>query len=308
MSELQYISFYVTPDSTGRRIENILHSDLHMARSMITRLKHIDRAILCNGIPCRVIDRVISGDRLEVYVGDSVHSSNLNRLTPSFPIVFEDDCLLVVDKPAGLAVYGNGHTMADDIIAYLGNGSIFHPVNRLDLDTSGIMVIAKSGYIHDLLRQSLHTNNFRRFYLAAVEGMPPQGIQTIDYHIRQENKFSSKRVIDSNGQYARTDYTVLSTKDGCSFVIAKLYTGRTHQIRVHFSALGYPLLGDTLYGHKSEKINRTALHSTYLLMKHPLTGKVFSLYAPLPEDMRFISPNEHVLESVLYFSERGVSL
>ena len=174
-------------------------------------------------------------------------------------------------------------------MAYLGPSAAIHPVNRLDRGTTGLMVVAKSGYIHDQLRRRLHSGDFFRSYLAICVGAPepPQG--TIALPIGRAPGSAIRRQIDSAGQSARTDYRLLRVRSGLSLVALMPWTGRTHQIRVHMAAIGCPLAGDWLYGTEDRGlIPRPALHAVRLAFTHPVTGEHLSFTAPLPGDMKLL--------------------
>ena len=163
---------------------------------------------------------------------------------------------------------------------------MFHPVNRLDRGTSGVMLVARSGYVHDRLRRVLHTGDFRRTYLAVAcgTGLPPRG--TIDLPIARADDGSTRRIPAPGGQPSVTDYTMLAERDGCTLLRVAPRTGRTHQIRVHFAALGHPLLGDALYGGEMSRLTRPALHSAAADFAQPVTGQSLHITAPIPRDLR----------------------
>lgn len=205
-------------------------------------------------------------------------------------ILYEDADLLALNKPAGMAVHGGYDrgepTVANALAAYLGPDAVFHPVNRLDRGTSGVMLVARSGYVHDRLRRVLHTGDFRRTYLAVAcgTGLPPRG--TIDLPIARADDGSTRRIPAPGGQPSVTDYTVLAERDGYTLLRVAPRTGRTHQIRVHFAALGHPLLGDALYGGDTALLTRPALHSAAADFAQPVTGQSLHITAPIPRDLR----------------------
>lgn len=215
------------------------------------------------------------------------------RFTPvavPLDILYEDADLLALNKPAGMAVHGGydrgDPTVANALAAYLGPDAVFHPVNRLDRGTSGVMLVARSGYVHDRLRRVLHTDGFRRTYLAVAcgVGLPVSG--TIDLPIARADDGTTRRAILPDGQPSVTDYTVLAERDGYTLLRVTPRTGRTHQIRVHFAALGHPLLGDALYGGDASLLARPALHSAAADLTQPVTGQLLHITAPVPDDLR----------------------
>ena len=210
----------------------------------------------------------------------------------------EDGHLLVADKPAGMTVHASNFlpetpTVAGALAWQRGKNFLFHPVNRLDKGTTGLMVVAKSGYIHDLLRRSLHTDRFFREYRALCLGCPSPKYGTIDAPIGRDIQSTVRRCVRTDGAPAVTHYRVLAESNGLSLLQLLPETGRTHQLRVHMAFVGCPLAGDWLYGTEDPAlIARPALHSYALQMVHPVTGKVLRFNAPLPPDMARLLPSE----------------
>ena len=197
----------------------------------------------------------------------------------------------MLNKPAGLAM----HPMSTDLaapnlagalVAYLGEGTVPHFVSRLDKGTSGLLIAAKSGYVHELLRRALHSEELRREYRALPRGRvtPPRGV--IDAPIARAESSLVKRCVAPDGLPSRTEYEVLSYHGELTLLRLAPRTGRTHQLRVHMASLGHPLAGDWLYGTEDRAlIARPALHSYALWFTHPLTHTALHFTAPLPEDM-----------------------
>ena len=237
---------------------------------------------------------VRAGQVLEANLGEAERPSRITPIAMDLSILFEDEYLLVLDKPAPLAVIPSSlspgePTLANGLAHYLGEGFAFHPVNRLDRGTTGVMAVAKSGYIHDQLRRKLHSGAFQRRYLALCLGYPQPLQGNISLSIGRAPGSAIRRQVDPRGQAASTDYRVLGTRRGFSLVELTPHTGRTHQIRVHMAALGCPLAGDWLYGTEDrDLIPRPALHAAALALDHPVTGEHLSFIAPLPADMKHI--------------------
>ncbi|KYZ77588.1 hypothetical protein AXX12_01845 [Anaerosporomusa subterranea] len=214
-----------------------------------------------------------------------------SQITPEnipLDIVYEDDWLLIVDKPAGMLVHPTpkqpGGTLANAVVHYyrqLGYTHAFHPVQRLDRNTSGLLTIAKLSSIHHLMNKQ----RLRRRYLAIATGTPEVAEGIIDLPIARHPDSIIIRIVSSTGQDAITHYRVLQSFPTASLLQLELETGRTHQIRLHLSHIGHPLLGDDLYGGKTDLIARQALHSSFLELQHPITGAVISLSSPLPQDL-----------------------
>lgn len=278
----------ITPEMTGRTIKNLLGAELHMAPSLISRTKLRDSGILLNGKSAHTDVCVRTGDVLSVDVSDI---SPWNPAEPvDFPleIVYEDADLAILNKPAGMAVHGanGGSVTVASVLAYRwGQDVSFHPVSRLDKGTSGLMAVAKSAYAHDRLRRMLHTPQFLRQYIAIAEGLVSPCEGRIELSITEKPTEGTRRAVSSDGLPCRTDYRVLASGGGLTLLSVLPMTGRTHQIRVHFSAVGHPLAGDAQYGGGTECIQRPALHSARIHLVQPVTGTLIDVSAPLPADM-----------------------
>lgn len=235
-----------------------------------------------------------TGDELLVVLSSEEPSDLIEPMAGKIDVIFEDEYLLVVNKPPGIASLPakakSSKTMANLVKAYLiknHENSSIHLVTRLDRDTSGLMVFAKTSYAHSLLDQILHTDDFQKFYLAMIYGQltPPTGL--IDLPIGIDPTAFYLRAIDhQKGKASQTLYRTKAVYPGGSLVELKLLTGRTHQIRVHLSAVGHPIIGDEMYSKKTDsRIKRQALHCFNLKIVHPVTKELLNLKAPLPEDM-----------------------
>ncbi len=291
----------VTAAQSGRTVRSLLKYELGLSTARINRLKRTENGLKVNG--CRVFTSAVlhTGDQLIADLDAAECPSDMPPVPMELDIVFEDPHLLVLNKPAFLAVIPSSLSpqepaLAGAVIHYLGPGAAFHPVNRLDRGTTGLMAVAKNGFIHDRLRRILHTSQFFRRYLAVCTGIPqpPEGI--IDLPIGRAPGSAIQRQVCPDGQPAKTDYRVLSSQNGFSLVELFPHTGRTHQLRVHMAALGCPLAGDWLYGVEDRGlIPRPALHAASLSFTHPLTKQELVFTSPLPEDMntiveRFVCP------------------
>ena len=285
---MRILSKLIPPALDGRTVRALLESELHCSSSLIKRLKRRAGSVTLNGVPVLRVDmRVAAGDILAADVDDDIPIPA--NMPCCIPIVYEDDDILILNKPAGIAVHAAGMTalagtVAEAVCAYLG-GRALHCINRLDRGTSGLMAVAKSGYVHELMRRSLHTS-LSREYRAITLGRvsPPNGL--IDLPIARERESAVRRCIDWEGFPSRTRYETLAVGNDYTYLRVVPETGRTHQIRVHMAAIGYPLAGDWLYGIEDpELIARPALHSYRLTMASPITGKAIDVTAPLPEDM-----------------------
>ena len=294
---LETITKIITAEEDSATVRHMLKAKLHFSTHAISRLTRAENGILVNGRHARTVDILRTGDVLTVETGD--HRPPKVLPTPGnwpLPVVWEDGHLLVVNKPAGMTAHASNFlpdtpTVAGALAWERGTDFVFHSVNRLDKGTTGLMVVAKSGYVHDLLRRSLHTPKFIREYRAVCVGCPQPKAGTIDAPIGRDETSTIARCVRPDGQSAVSHYEVLSSQNGLSLVKLLPETGRTHQLRVHMASIGCPLAGDWLYGMEAPGlIPRPALHSYGLTLTHPVTGEVLRLTAPVPEDMTRLAP------------------
>lgn len=283
------LTLTVAAAQDGRRVRSVLQRELGLSAGLVTRLRAREGAVKLNGEPARTVDILRAGDILSVEVGDTRGGGRFAPSQGVLRVLWEDEDLLIIDKPADIAVHGRSDrgepTVGNLVAAHLGADTPFHPVNRLDRGTTGVMCVAKNGYMHDRMRRLLHTDGFAREYLAITVGAPNPAAGRIELPITrvgEEKKFG----VSPLGAPSATQYETVSTANGLALLRVLPLTGRTHQIRVHLAAVGCPLLGDRLYGSPSPEIDRPALHSYSARITHPLTGESIAVTAPLPEDMR----------------------
>jgi len=276
----------------GKKLKHVLRGELQLSSTLLKTLKWREGAIRLNGEAARVDAIVHAGDVITVTIDErALREDDVAPLSLPLDIVYEDDCLLVLNKPANLAMHPKSTDLAAPHLAgalvnYLGEGTVPHFLSRLDKGTSGLLIAAKSGYVHELLRRALHSDALRREYLALAVGevTPKRGV--IDRPIARDETSLVKRCCREDGLPSLTEYEVLSVHDGLSLVHLTPQTGRTHQLRVHMASIGHPLLGDWLYGEEAPSlIARPALHSAFLHFTHPLTRDELSFTSPLPPDM-----------------------
>lgn len=290
---MRILTHTVLPEEEGRMVKGILRGSLQLSYTLLKSLKWRENAILLNGQSVHVNAIVHAGDVVSVALSERTPREDLyceNTAAPN--IVYEDEDLLVLNKPAGVAM----HPKADDAAApslavmltgYLGEGSVPHFVSRLDKGTSGLLIAAKSGYVHDRLRRALHSSELRREYRAVAVGQvtPPRGV--IDAPIGRADGSIIRRCVREDGLVSRTEYEVLQTTERFTLLRLRPETGRTHQLRVHMAYLGHPLAGDWLYGTEDKNlIARPALHSYELWFMQPITGQELHFTAPIPQDMQ----------------------
>ena len=288
---MRTLSITVTQEMDGRMVKGILRGELQLSYTLLKSLKWRENAILLNGQSVHVNAIVHTGDVVSVNLSDRSGALSALPCPVALDIVYEDDDLLVLNKPAGIAMHPkstdlSAPSMATALTAYLGKGSVPHFVSRLDKGTSGLLIAAKTGYVHDRLRRALHSDALRREYRAVAVGTvtPPDGV--IEAPIGRANGSLVKRCVREDGLPSLTEYETLETCGGFTLLRLIPHTGRTHQLRVHLSHLGYPFAGDWLYGTEDKTlIARPALHSCELLFTHPITGEALHFTATLPEDM-----------------------
>lgn len=271
-------------------VKHYARSVMGISSNLLKRIKMSD-GIFVNGRSEFVIKELKAGDKLTLIVENGQSSPNVYAKAGDLSIVYEDEDILVVNKQAPLPVHpSKGHvddSLANRVTAYFaaqGESYTTRIVTRLDSGTSGLMVLAKHAYAHDMLQKQLH-EGFIRKYLAVVEGCPVPPIGVVNAPISREPGPSIKRIIADDGQSAVTHYQTLKTVNRHSLVSLQLQTGRTHQIRVHMAYIGCPLVGDFLYGSEHPDINRTALHSCHMEFLHPVTKEKMSFDCSLPPEM-----------------------
>ena len=284
---MRTLSLTVEQTENGLTVKTVLRRRLCLAESLLRHLKFVPGAIQRNGEDVRLIDRVAAGDILSVHLDEKSTGSFAPLATP-LSVLYEDEDLLLVDKAAGVPMHSGENSLAGAIAAHLGTDAPFHPVQRLDKGSSGVLCIAKSRYMHDRLRRMLHSEGLTREYLAIVCGKPSPECGVVDAPISKTADERHRHFVTQDGLPSRTHYETLSSNAELSLLHLRLDTGRTHQIRIHMAHIGCPLLGDTLYGAADERISHPALHSHRLSLLHPLTGQQLTVTAPLPSDMKQI--------------------
>ena len=279
----------VTEAEAGRTVKSVALRAMLLSRSMFSHLK-FSGGLTLDGRPVHADVRLIPGQILTAQ-WEEHGAAALTPHAADVRIVYEDDDYLVVDKPAPLptlcSARQEGPTLENALYDRLGcpAGYTFRPVNRLDKGTSGLMAVARSAHAQQLLQRQLHTDAFVREYLAVCSGHPPAEAGTIDLPIGKAGA-GPRREIRQDGQRAVTHYRVEDTGGDWTLVRLRLETGRTHQIRVHLSASGCPIVGDYLYGQADPRLpGRFALHACTLRFIQPLTGERVDCVSALPEGL-----------------------
>lgn len=287
------LAFKVEVES-ARLDEYVARKVVRLSRTQARKLI-VDGRIVVEDVTVKPSFRVTFGQVIKVLSGFSEFSALEPEDIP-IEILYEDDDILVVDKPAGLAVHpGAGHpsgTLVNALIylrpALKGIGSSERPgiVHRLDLDTSGVMVIAKNLASHAHISEQFAQRSVNKIYLALVKGRLTQTEAIIDAPIGRDPSNRQKMNVVDGGKSAKTRYKVLKSIGDHQLLEVKLLTGRTHQIRVHLASIGHSIIGDSLYGKKSKTIDRQFLHSHLLELVHPSTERSMAFKSPLPLDLK----------------------
>ena len=293
------LEYLVARDQDGLRLEQLLKKKGY-SRKCLALLKRTGDGVLVNGARRYLNQRVRAGETVTVHIDERESSEQVEPVRLPLDIVYEDEDILVVNKPAGMPIHPsmNNHdnSLANALAWYYKNQGlpfVFRCTNRLDRDTSGLTVVAKHILSSCVLASMAVKKEVTREYLAIVRGRPRPDEGIIDAPLSRKPGSLLERQVDfEGGEQAVTCYRVLREANGHSLVKLALLTGRTHQIRVHMKHLGWPLVGDYLYNPDMEQIGRQALHSARLAFRHPVTGKAMEFTAPLPEDMeRILAPD-----------------
>lgn len=284
--------YQITAAEEGRKIGDFLREKGY-SRHLLRQLKETEDGLLRNAQPTFTTVALKAGDRIRVRLLEKAEGSEAIMPAPlPFEIVYEDEDLLVVNKPADMPIHpsfqNHGNTLADALTWHYQQHRedfVYRCINRLDRDTTGLLIVAKHLLSASILSDMVGKREIHREYLAIVKGIPPEN-GTISAPIgRKKGSAILREVNFETGEPAVTHFARLEIRNGLSLVSLKLETGRTHQIRVHMGYIGCPLIGDYLYYPECSRISRQALHSHRLSFLHPITGKALSFTAPLPEDM-----------------------
>lgn len=289
------LTYHITEDNAGLRIEQYLRRRGY-SRQNLTDLKKMRESVLLNGVWSYLTQTISSGDSLIIRIQETKVSAKIPPSPFPLDILYEDEDILVVNKPAGMPIHpsiNNYYNSLANACAYYyqqqNKPFIFRCTNRLDRDTSGVTVIAKHMVSSNILSSYAYKHLIDREYLAIVRGNVIPSSGTIDAPLSRKSGSVIERIVDfEHGERAVTHYQVVEEKNGHSLVSLHLETGRTHQIRIHMKYLGFPLIGDYLYNPDMESIHRQALHSHTLRFAHPITEEQMEFTAPLPEDMKRI--------------------
>lgn len=293
------IEYLINDEFHNKTIEQFLKAQ-EFPHQAIVQLKKTQKGILKNGVWAYVNEKLSAGDKLLLHLVEEVQESSIEALYVPLSIVYEDEDLLVIDKPANMPIHPsmNHHegTLANGLMFYFkekGMDFTFRAINRLDRDTSGLTIVAKHLLSGGILSRQVSTKEIHRTYCAICHGCIPDN-GTIDAPIGRVAESTIERCVDyENGERAVTHFKKVAydAEKNLSLVELKLETGRTHQIRVHLKHIGHPIIGDFLYNPDYTFCNRQALHSASLSFIHPITKKEMHFASPLPEDLKRIFPH-----------------
>ena len=310
------IVYVVGEEEEGCMLKTILRSRLGISRKLLSRLKLTDQGIMLNKQRVYINAQVHVGDNIEVRMVQETSQHILPELLP-LQILYEDAHILIVNKSAGMVVHPtHGHytgTVANAVVYYWqkqGQQFRFRPMHRLDRDTSGVLAIAKNAYVHQHVSEQFRKGTVHKTYVAWVHGIPSPLHGEINAPIDRHPLHRHMRTVIASGYDARTVYNTEEKMLFSSRLKVKLYSGRTHQIRVHMLHIGCPLIGDKQYvapynsgndfknrrmQQQNEWISRQALHAFQLSFVHPVFNKQVTFTAPIPKDLQVL--NEQLMNS-----------
>lgn len=286
------IDYIIDEDSAGLRVEQFLRRKRYSGQNL-SEIKRMPKSILVNGVHYYMRQELSTGDHLQVRICETQNSEKIPPTNLPLDIIYEDEDLLVLNKPAGMPIHPSLNNYTNSIanaLAYYfqsqGKPFIFRCCNRLDRDTSGLTIVSKHLVSGSILSDMTKYREVHREYLAIARSSVTPSEGTIQAPLGRKEGTIIERTVDwEHGEDAVTHYKVVKEANGHSLVSLRLETGRTHQIRIHMKYLGYPLIGDYLYNPDMEYMTRQALHSHHMEFTHPITGEHMSFTAPLPEDM-----------------------
>ena len=286
--KLEYI---VTKNTNHTIVKQVLKSEFYISDRLILKLKRANK-IYINGLPTHINSNINLNDLVSVDINFEEETENIIPVKMNLDILYEDDSLLIINKPHNTPVHPSQNHFEDSLsngVKYYFNSinlkRKIRPVNRLDKDTSGIVIFAKNEYIQECLIKQMKTNKFKKEYFALVDGIVCDKIQTVIAPIARKADSIIERCISPDGDYAETEIELVNTFSNYSLIKCILKTGRTHQIRVHTKHINHPILSDTLYGNSSPLISRQALHAYKVEFIHPVSKKIIEVTCTLPQDM-----------------------
>ncbi len=281
----------ITEQLNNKTVKYILFNYLELPDKLVADLKK-GEFIKVNNEKCTVRKELKTGDVLKITIPET-EKSDILPIKGELDILYEDEDIIAVNKPANMPTHPTKYhiddTLANLVCGYLGDSFVFRAVNRLDKDTTGVVLIAKNRYSAEMLNRQIRNKEIQKEYIAICEGIIEQSGQ-IEENIKKETERGIKRIISPDGQYAKTEYFPVKSQDDHTLVKLSPKTGRTHQLRVHMAHIGFPLYGDYIYG--KEKDTRTLLHCGEMVFSHPHTKEKMCIKAHLPNDF-FINPDSN---------------
>lgn len=275
-------------EDENKKIKDILRQKFAISAAVLTELKKSSEGILCDGKSVFATHRVLCGDEVVITLTDKA-STNIEPIKIPLDIIYEDEDILVVNKPRSMPTHPsqNHHSdsLANAVMGYYMDSPItFRVITRLDKDTSGVVVIAKNKISAGILTEQMVNKSIDKEYVALCCGLFDYTKGTIEEPIARKEGSAILREVNPNGKYALSEYEVISSKDDMTLVRLFPKTGRTHQLRVHMAHIGHPIYGDYLYGN-SEGDAMTRLHCAQITLTQPLTKEQLIFKAPIPDDM-----------------------
>lgn len=288
------LNYIIKKDDNFVNLKELVKTQFQISDRLFLKLKKNGKIYLNNSNTC-LWKTLEVNDLIALFIDFEEDNSNIPSTKMNLNIIYEDEAFLIINKPTGIPVHPSMQHYSDSLssgVKFYFDTLSFHkkirPVNRIDRNTSGIVIFAKNEYIQEYLVREMKNKEFYKKYIAICNGIFVQKQGTINLPISRKEGSIIERCIDEKGAPSITHYLVLSEciEKNYSIIECTLETGRTHQIRVHMASIGHPLLGDTLYGNESNLINRQALHAHKVSFIHPLTKERVNYIAPLPYDIQ----------------------
>ena len=286
------LTYKIKKEDENININSILKNNLHISSILLSKLIKMQKIFL-NNKQINTRNFAKENDILSVSFDYIEDNSNIVPKQMNLSIIYEDEWIIALNKPANIAIHPSmlhfDNSLSNGLKFYfdsIGLKKKIRPINRLDFNTSGLVLFAKCEYVQEALSYQMKNNYFHKEYLAFVQGTLDNKSGSIKLPIARKENSIIERCIDSSGQPSITHYDVLKEFPNYTLIKCKLETGRTHQIRVHMAAIGHPIISDTLYGSSSHLINRQALHSYKMSFCHPITNKHIVLTCDMPQDMK----------------------
>ena len=288
---MSFLKFKIIDEVESLKIRDYLKYEQGLSSRFIKQAA-IERRVLVNGNSVKLNYYLKKDDEIKIKIDRANETQNIDPIFMELDIVYEDESILVVNKPPFIVVHpskSHGISLANGLMYHFKESksdTIVRIVNRLDMNTSGLLVIAKNQYSHMFLSNLIRDNIFKKQYLAIVHGNLSETEGIVEKNIYRSTEDSIKRVVhDTEGQYAKTIYKVIERYENSDLVKVLIETGRTHQIRVHMNYLGHPIIGDDLYGFKTNGVERQLLHANKISFVHPYTKENLTFEASAPDDM-----------------------